>query len=167
MTDRALQTEARRLEVVTLIAFILLVVALVGRYLLLPLVGALREAVPASPEFYDIVGRAVVQALPAFALLGAVDATRKLFSRLARGEMFGDSVGRGVRGVGASLIWAALVAALIVPWLTAWLDGRYGFGGIHLDPTTIVLGVVGAAMLLLGRLLKRAGALQSELESYV
>ena len=167
MTDRALQSEARRLEVVTLIAFVLLVVALVGRYLLLPLLGALREAAPGSVEFYDIIGRAVIEALPAFALLGAVDASRKLFGRLAKGELFSDAVGRGVRGVGGSLIWAAAVIALIVPWLQAWVDGRYGFGGIHLDPTTVVLGVVGAAMLLLGRLLKRAGALQSELESYV
>ena len=167
MTDRSLQSEARRLEVATLVALVLLSILLVLRYLLIPIVSALSEAAPGSLEFWDLIGPRLIQALPAFALLGAIDSTHKLFRRLGKGELFGEAVGKGVRGIGGSLIWAAAVMAVIVPWLQAWLDGKYGFGGLNLDPVSIVLAVVGAAMLLLGRLLKRAGALQTELESYV
>lgn len=167
MTDRSLQSEARRLEVATLIALVLLSVGLVVRYLLLPIVAALRETVPGSWEFWSLIGPSLIQALPAFALLGAVEATHKLFGRLGKGELFGDAVGKGVRGIGGSLIWAALTVAVIVPWLQAWVDGKYGFGGVHLDPVSVALAVVGAAMLMLGRLLKRAGAMQSELERFV
>jgi len=167
MTDRALQSEAKRLEVVTLIALILLSIGLVVRYLLLPLVAAMREAVPGSWEFWTLIAPWLITALPAFALLGAVGATHRLFGRLAKGEVFSEAVGKGVRSIGGALIWAAVVMAVIVPWLQAWVDGKYGFGGVNLDPVTVVLGVVGAAMLLIGRLFKRAGALQSEMESFV
>ena len=43
----------------------------------------------------------------------------------------------------------------------------FGFGGVDLEPTTWVLGVVGAALLMLGRLLRQANALQDELERFV
>lgn len=167
MTDRSLQTEARRLEVVTLIAYTLVIVGLVVRSIVLPLLAALREAAPGSWEFWNAFGPHLIDALPAFALLGAIDASKTLFGRLAKGEMFSDLVGRGVKGIGSSMIFAALAISVIVPWLQAWVDGKYGFGGIHLDPMVLVLGVVGAAMLMLGRLLKRAGAMQSELERFV
>lgn len=167
MSARTLKSEARGLQVVTLIALVLLSVGLAVRYLLLPFVAALRETAPGSWEFWSLLGPWLIEALPAFALLGAVEASHKLFARLAEGELFGETVAKGVRGIGGSLIYAAVAMAVIVPWLQAWVDGKYGFGGIHLDPVTVVLAVVGAAMLLLGRLLKRAGAMQSELESYV
>lgn len=167
MTDHALQKEARRLEVITLFALILVTVGLVARAILLPVLAAFREAVPGSWEFWSVFAPALVPALPAFILLGAIDASRKLFGRLARGELFSDAVGRGVREIGGSLVFAAAAMAVIVPWLEAWIDGRYGFGGIKLDSVSVVLAIVGAALLLLGRLLKRAGAMQSELERFV
>lgn len=167
MTDRALQSEARRLEVVSLVALVLLTILLVLRSLLMPIVAAMVDTDPGSAEYWAQVGPALIDALPAFVLLGALDAARKLFARLARGETFSGAVGKGVRGMGSALIWAAVAAAVVVPWLHAWVDGRYGFGGLNLEPTNVVLAVVGAALLLLGRLVARAADMKSELESFV
>ncbi|MBX7249055.1 MAG: DUF2975 domain-containing protein [Caulobacteraceae bacterium] len=167
MTDRSLQSEARRLEVITFIAFLVILLGLIARYIVLPVLGELRSLAPDTPAFWNGIGALLIDALPAFALAGAIDACRKLFKRLAEGALFGDAVGRGVRGIGSALIWAALATAVVAPWLQAWVDGKYGFGGVRLDPTTVLLAVLGGAMLLLGRLLKRAGAMQSELERFV
>lgn len=167
MTDRTLQSEARRLEVVTLIALVLLAILLVLRSVLIPIVAGMADNHPNSEAFWGEVGPILIDALPAFALLGALDATHKLLKRLARGETFSDSVGKGVRGIGMALIWAAIAAAVVVPWLHAWVDGRYGFGGVNLEPASVVMAVVGAAMLLVGRLIARAADLKSELESFV
>lgn len=165
--DRTLQSEARRLEVATLVALILMSVLLALRSIAIPVVAAMSHSAPGSMEFWREAAPALIPALPAFVLLGALDAARKLLSHLAKGDTFGDSVGQGVRGIGTSLLWAAAAMAVVVPWLEAWVDGRYGFGGIKLEPITIVLGLVGAVLLLLGRLFKRAGALKSELEQFV
>ena len=57
--------------------------------------------------------------------------------------------------------------ALITPNLLAWVSGDHGGMELKLEPETLVIGVVGAAMLLMGRMFRRAGSLQDELERFV
>jgi hypothetical protein len=163
---KSMQTEARSLEILTSVVIGVTVLGILLRYALPPILAGVRDATD-SAEVWMIVSSAVIDALPSIVLVGALDASRKLFASLARGDIFSDAVGKGVKGIGASLLYAAVMIAVVVPWLKAWVDGDYGFGGVRLDTLTWVLGVVGAALLMVGRLLRRARGLQSELEQFV
>ena len=164
--DRTLQSEAKRLDIVTIVAIVVTIVGIVLRYALAPILAGVRDATD-NADVWMIVTSAILDALPSLVLVGALDASRKLFASLARGDVFSDAVGKGVKGIGASLLYAAVMIAVVVPWLQGWVDGNYGFAGIKLDTLTWVLGVVGAALLMVGRLLQRAKGLQSELEQFV
>ncbi len=160
---KSLQSQARTLEIFTTIAIVIVVLGLTVEFVL----AFAHGEFPWERAFWDIHGESLIRALPTLLLAGALDASRKLFGRLARGDLFSEAVGQGVKGIGASLLYAAAAMAVIVPWLIAWTEGKYGFGGIDLEPTTWVLGIVGAALLMLGRLLRQANALQDELERFV
>jgi hypothetical protein len=164
--DSSLKAEARRLEIFTTVALWIVVVSIFVRYVLYPVLHSVQGS-GFDVEKFDVTARILITGLPAVVLLGAIDAARKLFSRIARGEMFTDAVGQGVRGIGQSLLAAAIATAVVVPWLQSWVEGTYGFGGIRLDALTWTLGVVGFAVMMVGRLLKRAGAMQDELERFV
>jgi hypothetical protein len=165
--DRSFQAEARRLEVFALIALVIVIIGICVRLLLPPVFEALRAGHVDTLDFWATTWPAWIPALPSMVLTGAIDESRKLFGRLARGELFSEAVGRGVKGIGTALLFAAVTMAVIVPWLQAWVDGKFGFGEVRLDTLTWVLGVVGAALLMVGRLLKRADAMQDELERFV
>jgi hypothetical protein len=167
MANSSIQSEARRLEILTVIALIILIVGLMAAYVLAPVLLVVQGLDAGDRDAWSRVGPALIRALPSVLLIGAVSSARGLFGRLARNELFSEAVGRGVRGIGESLLAAAVAKAAIVPWLLAWVDGRHGFGGVDLDPLTIVLAVVGAVLLMLGRLLRRAGDLHDELEKFV
>jgi len=164
--DPALQSEARKLEVFTTIGLWLVILSIAGRFILYPIFHALPDSAFNTPEF-DTTANDLIITLPAVILAGGLNAARKLFGRIRKGEMFTDAVGRGVREIGQSLLGAAVAMAVVVPWLQAWVDGKYGFGGIKLDTLIWTLGVVGFAMMMVGRLLKQAGALKDELEQFV
>lgn len=164
--DPTLQAEARRLEIFATVAFWVVVVSICVRFLLFPILHAIQGSGFDAAKF-DLTARTAITALPAVILVGALDAARKLFAAIRRGELFTDAVGQGVRGIGVSLLMAAVAISVVVPWLQSWVDGTYGFAGIKLDSMTWTLGVVGFAVMMVGRLLKRAGALQDELERFV
>ena len=54
-----------------------------------------------------------------------------------------------------------------MPWIQSWIDGEYGFSGIHLEVETWVIAVIGGAILVLGRMMAQAGRLQSELDQII
>jgi hypothetical protein len=166
MTDRSIQAEARNLQILTVFALISVIIAIVLQHLLGPLIAVFRSPFDITSAT-QILGVALIEALPAILFASALSAAEKLFKRMARGEMFTDAVGRGVSGVGSGLVAGAAAMAVITPNLLAWAAGDFGGLNLSHEPQTWVIGVVGLAMTMLGRLLGRAAAMQSELESYV
>jgi len=166
MTDANIRSEARRLEILSVFALIGVIVAITVRYLLLPGVEFARG--PMTPEaFTETLGAALISVLPVVLFAGALSATHRLAGRLHRGELFSTAVGQGVTGIGSSLVAGAVAAAFIVPNLLAVVQGDYDGFGFKLDAETWVIGIVGLALMLVGRLLGRAGEMKAELESYV
>ena len=170
--DSKLVDQARTFEVIAWVAWVVLAVQLLVLLRLLTLIG------PAAAAFShgDWMGlrlaaepvlRRLVEFLPVLIYLGGLAAAARIFHRVADGELFSKTNSNGLAEVGSSLLWGAAAGAVIVPWIQSWIDGEYGFSGIHLETETPVIAVIGGAILVLGRMKAHAGRLQSELDEIV
>ncbi len=56
---------------------------------------------------------------------------------------------------------------VFVPWILSWIDGEYGFSGVRLNEGPLVLAVIGGAVLVVGRMMAKASALQAELSEII
>lgn len=164
--ERSIAAEAKGLRILTVFALIAVIAAIMLQYVL-PSVLGLATGEDDLRAFTQSAGLALIAALPALIFASALSSTEKLFGRLAKGELFTLAVGKGVSGIGQALLSGAVAMALITPNLLAWVGGDYGGMELKLEPETLVIGVVGAAMLLMGRMFRRAGAVQDELERFV
>lgn len=99
----------------------------------------------------------------AFYLLG-LWAASTVFARLAKGDAFGPSLVKGLRGVGSNLIYGAAAAIVIVPTILPMLQDR--FRGIRYDAEieSFTIGLIGVVLYLLA---KQGQRLKSELEQFV
>lgn len=109
--------------------------------------------------------RAVVT-LPALAYLWALWAVQQALGQLARGALFEDTVARALRRIGVGLLSGALLSVFALTNLTRWILGGEG-GYAWFDLSGIVVGVIGAALILFARLIDQARALQAELDEIV
>ena len=170
MTD--LSKQARMFEAAAVIALVLLVLNLVRLIGAVPLafgiVDAFQTGDPASaaPAVRDFLAAAVTL-LPTFIYIGGVESARKVFRRIGEGELFSEANSKGLADIGGALLYGALAAMVIVPWLQSWIGGDYGFGGVRIEGETLVITVIGGAILILGRMLGRARSLQTELDSII
>ena len=102
--------------------------------------------------------------LPVPFYLYALWAIRAVFRAFAAGGTFGPAIASGCRRAGWALALGGALSALGVPNLM-WLV--YGRGGpLQFDVAYLAVGVVGLALILLGRLLARARALEDELGGF-
>jgi hypothetical protein len=107
-----------------------------------------------------------VLALPAAGYLWALWAAQQALGDLAAGRMFHLTVARAMRRMGAGVLIGALLSVFAVTNLSRWITGGQG-SYLYFDLSGIVLGVVGAALILLARLIDQARALQAELDEIV
>ena len=164
----SIRADARRLEVLASILAWVIGIGLAVRFIVLPLSVAARA--PGGVELRELLqlaGEHLILALPSILFLGALTAARKVCVRLREGELFGTAVGKGVADMGSSLLWGAAALAVIVPNLLDWVRQDPGGFEHNLETETMVIGFVGVTMLLLGRVLTRAGAVKDELERFV
>ncbi len=105
----------------------------------------------------------LVIALPAIGYLWALWAVQDALARLAAGALFHATVVRALRRIGAGVLAGALLSVVGVTNLGRWISGGEG-SYLYFDLSGIVLGVVGAAMILLARVVEQAGRLQAELD---
>jgi hypothetical protein len=104
-------------------------------------------------------------ASPAVAYLGALWKLRSLADRVAEGEGFAKAGANALRWSGVLLMLGAALALLVIPLLSRWTAlGRAR--QIDLDVSTLIIGAIGLALLLIARLLDQARAVQSELNEF-
>lgn len=108
----------------------------------------------------------LVLALPAFGYLWALWAAQQALGDLAAGRLFHATVARAMRRMGAGVLAGALLSVFAVTNLGRWISGGTG-SYAYFDLSGIVLGVVGAALILLARLVDQARALRDELDAIV
>lgn len=150
--------QCRTLRMATLVVF-------VGLFLLLGLGLAgmpwmLQTKATASGTWALL---AVVRFLPGLGYLWALWAVQRALGDLAAGRLFQSAVGRAIRHIGIGVLAGALLNVFAVTNLSRWILGGHG-SYAYFDLSGIVLGVVGAALVLLSRLVDEARALQEELD---
>jgi len=127
-----------------------------------------RDASLFWPEAAPVL-KGLANILPSVLYLMGLWTARGMFGRIAKGEVFSLRNSRSIAGIGENVVWGAAAAILISPTLIAWIEGE-GFD-FHLNTESVVILVVGGAILLLGRIMARAqaetAALKSELEDFI
>ena len=108
----------------------------------------------------------LVVALPALGYLWALWSAQRALGDLAAGRTFQPTVSRAMRHIGAGVLVGALVEVFALTNLMRLVLGGRG-SYLYFDLSAIVLGVVGAALVLLARLVDEARALQVELDEIV
>lgn len=110
-----------------------------------------------------LIWLSLVHLLPAVGYLWALWAVQRALGDVAAGRTFHPAVARAMRHIGMGVLAGALFKVVAVSNLSRWIAGGRG-GYLYFDLAAIVLGVVGAALILLARLVERARALEAELE---
>ena len=145
------------------------VVVLAGLLLLLALgmVGLpwLRGA-PASDDQSVQALLAFLRFLPGLAYLYALWAVQRALGDLGANRMFHPTLSRAMRHIGFGVLVGALLNVFAVTNLWRWIMGGQG-GYMHFDLSAIVLGLVGAALVLLAQVVDRARTLQDELDNFL
>lgn len=172
MSNAKLTDQAKTFEVIAWIAVVTLSLQFLVFLKVLTLIGPAADALTLGDwqglrEAGEPVLVRLVDVLPALIYLGGVWAAARIFGRVARGELFSRANSQGLAEVGSSLLWGAAASAVIVPWIKSWLAGDHGFSGIHLETETWVIAVIGGAILVLGKMMARAGRLQSALDEII
>lgn len=158
ITDR-FRNQCRLLRAASLVVF-------VGLFLLLAIgmVGMpWRMATALPPGGSTRALLSVVQFLPGLGYLWALWAVQRALGDLAAGRLFHPTVARAMRHIGIGVLAGALFNVFAVTNLSRWIVGGTG-SYLYFDLSGIVLGVVGAALVLLARLVDQARALQDELD---
>lgn len=104
-----------------------------------------------------------VQALPALGYLWALWSVQRALGDLAAGRIFHPTVARALRHVGFGVLAGSLFKVFAVTNLTRlFVDMRGSFAWF--DLSAVVLGVVGAALVLLAHVIDQARDVQAELD---
>jgi hypothetical protein len=104
-----------------------------------------------------------VQALPAFGYLWALWSVQRALGDLGAGRIFHPTVARALRHIGIAVLAGSLLKVFAVTNLTNLLLGTRG-NLLWFELSAIVLGVVGAALVLLARVVDEARLVQAELD---
>ena len=111
----------------------------------------------------DTMLLSLVRLLPALGYLWALWAVQRALAGLAAGQMFHPTIATAMRHMGAGVLLGALLNVFALTNLSRWIVGGHG-GYAYFDLSGIVLGVVGAALLLLASVVDQARDLQAELD---
>lgn len=100
--------------------------------------------------------------LPALFYLYALWAIHRAFRTFARGGIFGPAIAAGCTQAGIALAVGGALSAVGIPTLRRLLIDSSRGSFLHFDTAYLAVGVVGLALVLLGRLLSHAAELQAE-----
>jgi hypothetical protein len=109
---------------------------------------------------------ALVQVSPGAGYLWALWAMRSALGHLAAGQLFQQTVAVALRRIGSGVIVGALLSIFAVTNVSRMIVHGHG-GFAYFDLSGIVLAIVGAALILLARLVDQARRLESELDDMI
>jgi len=118
----------------------------------------------AGQEFVGLA-RALLAETPAFALMGALWTARGLFRRFAGGEALSPATGRSLSVIGGWFLASALASGMF-PGAPAGAPSAT-FTAHPAVSAEIVLGCVGASLILLGRAFSIAAAMKADHDQIV
>ncbi|MDE2408064.1 MAG: DUF2975 domain-containing protein [Xanthomonadaceae bacterium] len=154
------RSHCRWLRAATLVVFAGLALLLGLGASTLPWMGA------ANVEASDQRLLMLVRLSPGLGYLWALWAVQRALGDLAAGRLFHAAVARAIRHIGVGVLVGALLSVFAITNLSRLIVGGHG-GLAYFDLSGIVLGVVGAALVLLARVVDSARALQAELDEIV
>src|SRR5204862_8119527 len=104
--------------------------------------------------------------IPAGFYLRAVLGAAGILAQIGKGEYFSARNIRALSDMGGSMTLGAFWAALLVPAIGDWTEGRWRY---HVDfrPEVIVIFIIGAAIAMIGRLFLQPQALETAMEEVV
>lgn len=108
----------------------------------------------------------LIVALPAAGYLWALWSAQRALGELAAGRSFPPTVSRAMRHIGVGVLVGALLEVFALTNLSRLVLGGSG-SYAYFSLSAIVLGAVGAALVLLSRLVDEARALRAELDEIV
>ncbi|WP_395792072.1 DUF2975 domain-containing protein [Aquimonas sp.] len=107
-----------------------------------------------------------IQGLPAVGYLWALWSAQFALGELAAGRSFHTTVARALRWIGLGVLAGALLQVFAVINLMRFvLDAPGSY--VYFELSAIVLGVIGAALVLVARVIDQARALQAELDEII
>jgi hypothetical protein len=104
-----------------------------------------------------------ISALPEVMFLLGLWWVREALSAFSRGELFGPPVTRMLERVGVVLAIGAMIRLFVVPGACRLLGFDLGYW-IAFDASALVLGATGIAFKVIAGVLRRASAIESELD---
>lgn len=104
--------------------------------------------------------------LPMLFYLAGVWTIRQAFAGLAEGEMFNQLLPVLLRRLGLALAGGGVASVFLTQWLWRVLLGPASGAWAAFDPPAITIGLVGLLMIVLADLMKRAAAMQQELDGF-
>jgi len=157
---------SRGLSTLFRVIAIAMAASLVAGRLLWPLLGERGVDGASWRGVVQHAGVNLIEALPAALLLLGVLAAQRVFARMSTGAIFTSDNADDIGSMGDNVLWAAIATVLIVPNMSAWVRGE---GGFHFDghDWAFLLGVLGAAIALMGRVLGLANRIKAENEEIV
>jgi hypothetical protein len=107
-----------------------------------------------------------IQGLPAIGYLWALWSAQFALGELAAGRSFNTTVASALRWIGLGVLAGALLQVFAVINLMRFvLDAPGSY--VYFELSAIVLGVIGAALVLVARVVDQARALQAELDEII
>lgn len=162
-----LTRQARLFQAAALIALVLVALNLLREAGVVAF--AFGRPQPGGVEVLDSFLVGLIPLLPTVILLSAVESARRLFGRVAKGELFGARNAKSIAAIGTALWQSALATMVVVPFLLAIVGADRM--RVRVESESLVIFVVGAAMMVLGQLMARAqaesAALRAELSDFV
>jgi hypothetical protein len=156
------QRQCRLLRHVAGVAWVCLALLLVLPYLVVPLTSLLARGDTSGRGWRDLL-LAGVHVVPGAFYLWGLWAVRRALGELAQGRLFAAAVARALRQIGSAVMAGALFNLFAVTNLTRVIQhGRGGYA--YFDLSGIMLVIIGAALVLLARLVEQARRMQAELD---
>lgn len=118
-------------------------------------------------ELANQLGLRALAATPAILYLAGLWAAHKMFARMGKGEVFTPENAAGLSSIGASVLWGGAWALVFTPTLSRWIEEGFNGLDMRLEGPELVLFVLGGALLMLGRVMAQAVALQAEVDAFV
>lgn len=159
------QTLATTAKTLAIIATIVLIVAIVAKAGFV-IVDNLRSSEQSWQQGVHNIGLVLIQLLPAFLFLEAINHLRQALTKFGEGEFFNTEVAQHVAKAGSSAIYAMIALIIITPNLTAWVNRQGGFE-LRIEPEYIGMLAFAVFVCAVGRVLAAATDIKSENDAFV